>query len=96
MNRHDELIQRLAARAAGHGEEPPACLPPGTADLILAVLPGRPDVCASWTRLATRCLPVAALALLLSLWLIPRVPASSPDTVEDRWVEAIFAEELQP
>ena len=99
MNRHDQLLDRLA-RNARRDAAPRATneMPHGFATRVLAEVradAGRSDAWWWWERLTLRAIPVAAALLVICALLVPRARTVAADSSE-QLANEIFAAALKP
>ena len=94
MNRNDERLNRLAAKARHAAAPPPKEMPPGLPTRVLATLLERREPAALWEPFAVRAVLAAACVLLLCLWLAPNISTKPAVSVADELANDIFNQAL--
>ena len=94
MNRNDERLNRLAAKARRAAAPPPKEMPLGSPTRVLTTLRERREPAALWEPFALRAVLAAACVLLLCLWLAPNISTKPAVSVADELANDIFNQAL--
>ena len=95
MNRHEELLKHIAARARC-APAPPLEFPSALPARVFASLRGPRAPQWPWETFALRAVPAALCIFLLCLWLTPRATGTARMDVEESLADAFFNEVLAP